>query len=67
AKINLVKRHTKPSQSEPGGIREIEAPIHMSNVKLVCVKCGKPARVKTEWLSDGQKVRICKKCGEMII
>ena len=65
-KINFVKRHTKPTQTHPGGIREKEASIHMSNVMLVCKKCNQPMRPKSDALSDGTKVRICRKCGEMI-
>jgi len=66
SKINFVKRHTKPTQTQPGGIREKEASIHMSNVMLVCKKCSRPMRPKHDALSDGTKVRICRKCGEMI-
>ena len=67
SKINFVKRHTKPTQREPGGIKEKEAPISISNVMLVCPKCGKPNRPKFDKLSDGKKVRICRKCGEIIV
>jgi len=67
SKINFVKRHKKPTQTEPGGIREKEAPIPISNVMLICPKCTKPTRPKFDTLSDGKKVRVCKKCGEMII
>jgi large subunit ribosomal protein L24 len=66
SKINFVKRHTRPTQTQPGGIREKEASIHISNVMLVCKKCSKPMRPKNDALSDGTKVRICRKCGEMI-
>ena len=66
AKINFVKRHTRPSQTQPGGIREKEASLHISNVMLVCKKCNQPMRPKSDHLSDGTKVRICRKCGEMI-
>ncbi len=66
-KVKLVKRHTRPrSQSEPGGIIEKEAPIHMSNVMLVCPKCNKPSRTGAASLSDGKKVRVCRSCKEMI-
>lgn len=65
-KINFVKRHTKPTQTAPGGIREKEASIHISNVMLICRKCTQPMRPKKDALSDGTKVRICRKCGEMI-
>ncbi len=66
-KIQLVKRHTRPrSQQQQGGIIEKEASIHISNVMLVCPKCGKPARTRSGKLSSGRKVRICKACDEMI-
>ena len=65
--INIVKRHTRPSQSNPqGGIIEKEAPIHLSNVLPVCPKCDRPTRVGRAWLEDGRKVRVCKRCGEML-
>ena len=67
SKINFVKRHTKPTQRDPGGIKEKESPISISNVMLVCPKCGKPNRPKFDKLSDGKKVRICRKCGEIIV
>lgn len=67
SKINFVKRHKKPTQSEPGGIREKEAPVPISNVMLICPKCTKPTRPKFDTLSDGGKVRVCRKCGEMIV
>jgi large subunit ribosomal protein L24 len=66
-KVQLVKRHTKPrSQQDPGGIIEKEAPIHMSNVMLVCPKCSKPTRTGVGELKDGAKVRVCKSCKEML-
>jgi large subunit ribosomal protein L24 len=65
--INIVKRHTKPNaQNRQGGILESEAPIHWSNVMLMCNKCIEPVRVKTRTLDDGKKVRICSKCSEII-
>ncbi len=65
--VNVVKRHAKPTQRLPqGGIMEKEAPIHSSNVMLYCGKCNKPTRVGKKILEDGEKVRICKKCGENI-
>ncbi|MBI3291498.1 MAG: 50S ribosomal protein L24 [Elusimicrobia bacterium] len=67
SKLNLVKRHTRPTQTEPGGIREIEAPVHLSNVMLVCPKCHQPTRPKVDFLSDGKKARVCRRCGEMIL
>lgn len=66
-KINLVTKHSKPSASNrQGGIVKQEAPIHWSNVRLVCNKCIQPVRIKMKILDDGKKVRICRKCNEMI-
>jgi len=65
--VNFVKKHTKPSPKNPqGGIIEMEAPIHVSNVMVVCSKCNNPTRVGRKILEDGTKVRVCKKCGEML-
>ena len=66
-KVNMVKRHSKPSmKTGQGGIIEKEAPIDISNVMLVCNKCTEPTRIGSRRLEDGSKVRICKKCGEPI-
>ena len=65
--INKVIRHTKPKREGEKGQRvEISAPIHISNVMLVCSKCGKPTRVGYKVLEKGKKKRICKKCEEVI-
>jgi large subunit ribosomal protein L24 len=65
--INIMKRHTRPSaQNRQGGILESEAPIHWSNVQLMCNKCIAPARIKMQRLDDGKKVRVCRKCNELI-
>jgi len=65
--VNVVKRHTRPSQKLPqGGIVEKEAPIHASNVMVICPSCGKPTRVGKKFLADGSKIRVCKKCGESL-
>lgn len=65
--INVVKRHTRPSASNrQGGIVESEAPIHWSNMMLMCNKCVKPVRIKMQRLEDGKKIRVCRKCGETI-
>jgi len=62
-KINIVKRHTKPTQSLPqGGILEKEAPIASSNVMLYCTECNNVTRVSMKETEAG-KVRVCKKCG----
>jgi len=72
-KLNMVKRHVKPSQQNPqGGILEKELPIHVSNVLLVCSKCGKGTRhgvklaakaAKAKKSSTEKKIRVCKRCG----
>ena len=64
--VNMVKRHSRPSQVSPGGIMEKEAPVHISNVALVDPKLGKPTRVGTKLLADGRKVRFAKRSGEVI-
>ncbi len=64
--VNIVKKHQKPTANSPGGIIEKPAPIHVSNVMLICPKCGTPTRVGFTFLEDGTKVRKCKKCGEVI-
>jgi len=62
--INLRKRHLRPKRAgEKGQIIEIPAPIHVSNVKLVCSKCGKATRVGYR-IIERTKYRICKKCGQ---
>ncbi|EPE62433.1 ribosomal protein L24 [Exiguobacterium sp. S17] len=63
--INVIKKHAKPSQANPqGGILEIEAPIHVSNVMPVDPKTGKPTRVGFK-VVDGKKVRVAKS-GEVL-
>ncbi|HZY30881.1 MAG TPA: 50S ribosomal protein L24, partial [Candidatus Methylomirabilis sp.] len=52
--------------SKQGGILERENPIHISNLMLVCNRCDRPVRVGVSRLSDGKKVRVCKKCGEVV-
>jgi large subunit ribosomal protein L24 len=64
--INLVKRHTRPSQLSTGGIIEKEAFLHVSNVALVDPKDGVATRVGYKILKDGNKVRVAKKSGEVI-
>jgi len=66
AKVNMVKRHTRPSQNSKGGIIEKEAPIALSNVQYYCPSCKAGVRLGTKVLEDGRKVRTCKKCGEVL-
>jgi large subunit ribosomal protein L24 len=63
-RVNIIKRHQKPTKASQGGIVEKEAGIYVSNVALVCPKCDRGVRVGFKILSDGEKVRICRKCGE---
>ena len=69
-RLNLMKKHTKPhpKKNPQGGIIEREAPIHISNVMLVCPSCGEPTRVGYSVLDDGDKVRVCRRadCGKTI-
>ncbi len=64
-KVNMIKRHVRPSQKTKGGIMERESPIHVSNVMIYCDKCSKPVRTGTRVLEDGKKARYCKKCNEV--
>ncbi len=65
--INMATKHKKPrKQGETGGIIHQEAPIYACKVMHICDKCGKPTRIGHKVLSDGEKVRVCKKCLEVI-
>ena len=65
--LNMVKRHQRPrTQGTQAGIIEKEAPIHISNVKLICRSCQKPVRVGFRVRRDGVKIRACRACGEDI-
>ena len=65
--INVVKRHTRPNQqNSEGGILEKEATLDISNVQLVCSSCSTAARTGMRTLEDGNKVRFCKKCNEIV-
>lgn len=62
--VAVVKKAVRPSaQNQQGGFVEKEAAIDVSNVMLVCPKCGKPTRVGHDVNDKGDKVRVCKKCG----
>lgn len=64
-KINIVKKHARPGPTTAqGGIIEKEAPLHISNVMIVCNKCAEATRIGTRILENGEKVRVCKKCEE---
>ncbi|GAB5387274.1 MAG: 50S ribosomal protein L24 [Alphaproteobacteria bacterium] len=65
--INIAKRHTRPTMVNPeGGIKNFEAPIHVSNVAIADPKDGKATRVGYTFLNDGRKVRVAKRSGETI-
>ena len=64
--LNMVKRHLKARGNEPGGIKEKEAIIHISNVMPFCVKCAKPVRFRRLTLENGEKQRACVKCGNTL-
>ncbi len=71
--VNFIKRHSRPTQQNPqGGIIEKEAPIHVSNVMVVCPKCSTAARMGKQVVFDEARqrkssVRVCKNCGEMLV
>jgi large subunit ribosomal protein L24 len=65
--VNMIKRHSRAKgQARQAGIIELEAPLEISNVMLICNKCNKPARVGFRFLSDGRKARVCRSCDEVI-
>ncbi len=66
--VQLIKRHTRPNPQKniKGGIVEKEAPIHISNVAIICKNCKKHTRIAKKVLTDGNSVRACKKCGNTI-
>ncbi|NLN88267.1 MAG: 50S ribosomal protein L24 [Syntrophomonadaceae bacterium] len=65
--INKAKKHQKPTRSLPqGGILQVESPLNASNVMLLCTKCNKPTRGAGKILDNGEKARVCKRCGEVL-
>lgn len=65
-KVNLVKRHLKPTRESKGGIVDQENRLHLSKVMLLCPLCDKPARIGIRQLDEGQRLRFCRKCSEVI-
>jgi len=66
-KLNMMKKHQRPTQKlRQGGIIEREGPLALSNVLVVCPRCDKPGRTGIKVLTDGRKVRTCRRCGESI-
>ena len=65
--INFIKKHSKArGAAKQAGIIDLEAPVHVSNIMLVCNKCGKPCRIGYKKLEDGRRVRVCRVCNEVI-
>jgi large subunit ribosomal protein L24 len=64
--VQMAKRHTRPTQTQPGGIIDKEAPIDMSNLAHIDPKDGRPTRIGFRSLEDGRKVRFAKRSGEII-
>ncbi len=67
SKLNMITRHKKPVQGDPGGRVHMESPIALAKVRLLCPKCEKPMRPKFDKLQTGEKVRLCRRCGEVIL
>jgi large subunit ribosomal protein L24 len=67
-RVNLIKRHTRanPNKQVQGGILEREAPIQLSNLKVICPESGKPTRIGRTRTKDGQAARVCKVSGAVI-
>lgn len=66
-KVNVVKKALRPTQQNPqGGISSVEAPLHVSNVMVICPSCKQPTRVSSRRDEKGKKIRVCKKCGKDI-
>ena len=65
--LNMIKKHSKArGAARQAGIIDLEAPIHVSNVMLLCSKCNKPGRIGMKTLEDGRRVRFCRACREVV-
>ena len=65
--LNMVKKHRRSQNpTTPSDIIDLEAPLHVSNVQLVCPSCDKAVRVGFRLLDEGRKTRVCKRCGDAI-
>jgi large subunit ribosomal protein L24 len=63
--VNIITKHQRPTaRQREGGIIEREAPIHISNVLVICPVCDRPTRVGFTFTETGEKLRVCKQCGE---
>jgi large subunit ribosomal protein L24 len=65
-KLNLIKRHTKPSRENKGGIIEKEGALALGKVMVVCPQCAKPSRMAVAVLDGGRRVRRCKQCDQIV-
>ncbi len=65
-KVNMQKKHIKKTTTRPGEIIQYEAPIHASNLKVICPSCNKTTRVGYTKLENGKKQRVCKKCSQSL-
>ncbi len=65
--VNFIKKHSRAKkQARQAGIIDLEAPVRVANVMLLCAKCNQPTRIGFTSLDDGKKVRICRTCQEVI-
>ncbi len=66
--LNYIQKHTRPNPQKnvKGGILPKESPIHISNLMVMCKRCNKHSRVRTNILPDGRKVRVCRNCNELL-
>jgi large subunit ribosomal protein L24 len=66
-RLNMVKRHSKPrGAASPGGIVEKEAPLRASNLMFFCERCNAPVRLGIKIAADGERTRVCRRCGEAV-
>lgn len=66
-KVNMIKKHQRPTQKlRQGGIIEREGSLDLSNVMVICPKCDRPTRTGVQLLTEGKKVRVCKRCSEIV-
>lgn len=64
--VNIVKKHIKQGRAAQSGIIEVEAPLHISNVMVVCQSCGEPSRIGVRRDDEGKNERYCKKCDSVV-
>ncbi len=66
-KVNMIKRHSRPSKlTQQGGIIEKEGTINITNLQPVCDNCGRGVKISRKPMEDGKRVRVCKRCGEVM-